>query len=59
MYVVVVDFKFYWRFFKIFEKLWLILKENIFCVCIDNIYILLKSRIFDKNMLEKKLKVLF
>lgn len=59
MYVVVVDFKLYWRFFKIFEKMWLILKENKFFVCIDNIYILLKVEFLIKNMLEKKLKVLF
>lgn len=56
MYVVVVDVKFYWRFFKIFEKICLILKENIFCVGIDNIYILLKSSFFDKKYVRKKIK---
>lgn len=39
--------------------MWLILKENTFCVCTDNIYILSKSRILDKNTSEKKSKVLF
>lgn len=59
MHVVAADFKFYWRFFKIFEKMWLILKENTLCVCTDNIYILSKNKSFDQKYVRKKSKVLF
>lgn len=54
MHVVAADVKFYWRFSKIFEKICLILKENTLCVGTDNIYILSKSRSFDKKYVRKK-----
>lgn len=39
--------------------MWLILKENKFFVCTDNIYILSKVESSTKNTSEKKSKVLF